>query len=456
MNITNLSDAAGTYTLWADEDGYLESQHNTTTVSPNATSVMTLSLVGGKILGTVTSQMGPIPDATVSIALMYSTAVSPVDGNYSLQGIPGGTHTVTASAPGYTSVTKDVLLGVGATYFPLNFELRTLNGSIAGYVFRAATVFPTTPVPLNNSNVSVSFQDRTITVTSNPDGGYIIPDLPEGTYTVTAAKEGYVTNSETDVHVVRGDRTYNVNITLTEKPTMIHGTVRSGALLLPGVNISLEGTTWYNLSASDGDYELANLTAGTYNITAVLTGYETLRMEGVVISVGEQLEIDFALEALPGGILRGQVLGSDTGRPLSGVLVTIRNSGTAMRTTTTNVEGRFEFAALSGGEYRVQFEIHEYKPLELSGVVVEQDKVTNQTYMMSPIQEGFGGFIFGFDLPHSMMILALSLTIIMLGIAIYLRYRAIEEPESAPAVYDQAEELEEERSPTIENGQKKR
>jgi hypothetical protein len=43
---------------------------------------------------------------------------------------------------------------------------------------------------------------------------------------------------------------------------------------------------------------------------------------------------------------------------------------------------------------------------------------------------------------HSMMILALFLTIIMLAIAVYLRIRTFQAPESAPAVYDQAEEEE--------------
>lgn len=64
---------------------------------------------------------------------------------------------------------------------------------------------------------------------------------------------------------------------------------------------------------------------------------------------------------------------------------------------------------------------------------------------MSPLRTGVGeGFIFGFDMAHSMMILALFLTIVILAVAVYLRIRTFQAPETAPAVYDEAEEPKEE------------
>jgi hypothetical protein len=66
---------------------------------------------------------------------------------------------------------------------------------------------------------------------------------------------------------------------------------------------------------------------------------------------------------------------------------------------------------------------------------------------MEPTKEGFGGFIFGFDLAHSMMILALFLTIVILALAVILRIRTLEAPDKAPAVYDQEEPSEGEGPP---------
>jgi hypothetical protein len=39
-----------------------------------------------------------------------------------------------------------------------------------------------------------------------------------------------------------------------------------------------------------------------------------------------------------------------------------------------------------------------------------------------------------------MMILALFITIVILAVAVYLRYRTFQTPETAPAIYDQEEE----------------
>jgi hypothetical protein len=48
------------------------------------------------------------------------------------------------------------------------------------------------------------------------------------------------------------------------------------------------------------------------------------------------------------------------------------------------------------------------------------------------------------------MLMALCLTIIIFALAVYLRHRSFETPESAPAVYDQAEEEEEEKESTVD------
>jgi len=45
--------------------------------------------------------------------------------------------------------------------------------------------------------------------------------------------------------------------------------------------------------------------------------------------------------------------------------------------------------------------------------------------------------------------MALCLTIIIFALAVYLRHRSFETPESAPAIYDQAEEEEAEKETTV-------
>jgi hypothetical protein len=116
------------------------------------------------------------------------------------------------------------------------------------------------------------------------------------------------------------------------------------------------------------------------------------------------------------------------------------------RTTLTNTQGVFEFAGLSGGNYTIRFRLDGFKPKEIRPVVVTQNaSSTLNEILLEPVSEGLGGFIFGFDLAHSMMILALFLTIIILALAVLLRIRAFESPDKAPAIYDEEEPFEEEK-----------
>jgi len=81
-----------------------------------------------------------------------------------------------------------------------------------------------------------------------------------------------------------------------------------------------------------------------------------------------------------------------------------------------------------------------YRPLEIGKIDVLVGDPVMLNLELVPLREGFEGFIFGFDMAHSMMILALFLTIVILAVAVYLRMRSFQTPGSAPAVYDEADE----------------
>jgi hypothetical protein len=440
---SGLSDEFTSYVLWANKSRYQGSPPTSCSVTPNRTTNLTLTIAGGSISGTVTSKTGPIDNATVTISgiphlIAVSTSASPTDGNYTLSGIPSGDLRIDASAPGYSSETVLVTLGLLESRF-VSFVLAPINGTISGYVFRAATM-----EPLLNASVSVVLPGITVIVNSTQDGSYLIHDVPEGTYSLTASKEGFYPANYANVIVVKATVTQNINFSLVERPTALYGVVRSGTLLLPGANISVAGTNFYNRSDSQGAFRIENITAGTYDVTATLSGYVTALFEGVVIPVGGEVRLDINLTALPGAVLRGTVVARDTGKPLENVYVTVVNIDGGPITKTTNVDGGFEFTGLVGGNYTIQFQIDGYKPLEISGIEVSPEGITERSFRLEPLGKSFGGFIFGFDMAHSMMILALFLTIVILAVAVYLRIRTFQAPESAPAVYDQAEEEAEE------------
>ncbi len=427
------------FTVSAQRNGYQSSAQTQVTAYANHTTNKTLIIVGGKIIGFVYSAsvpQAPIGGANVSIGppgpgyWVLTTA----DGVYTLSGIPEGTYSVTANATGYLPNTLTVSVSLtrsGVGYFFLTSK----SGSISGFVKHAVT-----GTPLNGTNVSVTVGSYVVTATTGSDGSYNITYLPPGNYTLTASKSGFISGIAT-ARVLKGERTSNVNFTLAEQPTKLHGVIRSGTLLLVNAVISVVGTSIKDISGADGTYHIWNLTAGTYEIQASRTGYVTALFAGIVMVPGGDTELNIDLKALPGAILRGVVL-NGSNQKLANIKVTLIISEAPQNSTITNVNGEFAFTGLSVGNYTLHFEGIGYRPMQVTRVLLTNNSDV-RTFIMSPLEQGFSGFIFGFDLPHSMMTLALFLTIGMLGAAVYLRVRTFQAPGKAPVVYDEDEGAEE-------------
>ncbi len=433
------------YELRANLTGYNDVRLPVT-VYENQTADVEVVLQGGIIFGVVTDQSDRIINATVSLASPSLTAwTSDLDGTYALAGLPGGSHVVTASAEGYRPQTKNVYLQVGS-FARQDFSLTPIEGWISGNVYHAVL-----GSPLSNVSVSVEVGSLILTATSNTAGSYNISSVPEGTYTVTAQKTGYNTGIRTGITVTRGNGTEGVDLTLTEKPSRLYGVVRSGTLLLVGVNVSVVGTSFYNLSGPDGSYEIRNLTAGVYNLIASAVGYQTMTAGNLTITLGGEIQQNFNMIGLPGAILRGKVYVADSQEPLTNAQITIVNLRPQPISRATNIYGEFEFAGLAAGTYTIHVEKTGFRPIEVSNILVTEEEPVDLTLELTPLREAFEGFIFGFDMAHSMMILALVLTIIILAVAVYLRVRSFQTPESAPAILDESEE-EGELSETGEDG----
>jgi hypothetical protein len=446
-NVTN----GLTYLLNASMPDYRDSNNEQQNVSENWTEHLTLIIFGGSINGNVLTAFGstlaPVEGANVSIetkSLWYSTTTLPVTGFYQLIGIPAGTYLITASASGYELNQTVIAMPLGGR-ITLNPVLTSQTGWISGHVYHS-----TLRTVLNNTNVSARLGSITITAISESDGSYEIGNLTAGTYTMTAEREGFLSTTIADVVVTRGVRKDGVDFNLTEKPTRLYGVVRSGTRLLVGANVSVVGTSTFNLSGPDGNYEIGNLTAGIYTVRASSPGYETATIADVVMPEGGAIQLNINLTGLPGALISGVVVDADTGLPLANVLVTIVDIDPPRAGVATDINGAYGLPGLDPGNYTVRFEKTGYRPVEISNVNVTKDGQTIQNLEMTPLRNGFEGFIPGFDIPHSMMLMALCLTIIIFALAVYLRHRSFETPESAPAIYDQAEEEEAEKETTVD------
>lgn len=433
------------YLMWANQSGYVNSTVSECIVVEGELTNVTLTLVGTTILGTVTDATGGILGASVSIfELSLSVTVNVSDGSYRMEGVRAGLRSITANASGYVAQTRNLIVPVGDSLL-VSFELSSEYGSVSGHVYHS-----TLTTPLNGTNVSIQIGAITLTVMSDESGSYNLTGVPEGTYSIMASRDGFYPTTLTSITVTRGNRTNDVDFYLTEEPTRLYGTVRSESLLLNGVNITVVGTTYFNTSAADGTYEIWNLTAGTYVIIASKSRYADAEFFDVVVPQGGSAKLDINMVRLPGGVISGRVANSQSKTPLVNVLVSIVSPELQTTSVSTNTYGEYELPGLEPGNYVLRFEKVGFQPIQSRELNVSKDSNTTFNLEMTPIRKGFVGFIFGFDMAHSMMILALFLTIVILAMAVYLRIRTFQAPESAPAVYDQVEEEEAEKKAEAE------
>ena len=441
VQITDLyaSDLApGTsFNFTASKEGYTPALHHAW-LTANLTYNITLVLGGATVQGyvmTPTEQFVPgatvYANSTTTSFRVYTVTGS--DGWFQIDGIPFGRYDMTATMGDFVSgFAYNVSITAGLPCRQ-NLTITPLGGSISG------SVRSSSGTPLEGVDVSVNVGEETRSRPTNRTGVYMLPGLPEGNYTVTATLGGFYPNTFENVSVIRGMATLNVNITLEPKPNRLYGVVKAGTLLLPGVNVSILGTAYYNISNYEGSFQITNITAGTYNISASLSGYATNTTE-MTIPAGSEILVLINLRQLPGAQLLVKVTATDTGSPLVGVYVSISLNGGDSLTQTTNIDGKFAFTGLTPGNYTVQLVKVGYRPLEVNDIAILAEENETLNLLMEPLREGDTGFIFGFDMAHSMMILALFLTIVILAMAVWLRIKTFQAPESAPAVYDEAPE----------------
>ncbi len=153
---------------------------------PTPTPSPSKAAISGQVMDTVTHL--PIVGATVSLSPTAATTTTDVNGNYSLVANPG-TDTVTASAAGYSSASQTVTVNGGQNQI-VNFKLVSLTatGSIKGIVTDNVTA-----TAIAGATVSLSNGLTTITDVS---GNYSFPAVLYGTYAITAAAIGYVSQSQ--------------------------------------------------------------------------------------------------------------------------------------------------------------------------------------------------------------------------------------------------------------------
>ncbi|HEY6967677.1 MAG TPA: carboxypeptidase regulatory-like domain-containing protein [Candidatus Angelobacter sp.] len=336
---TLLDVPAGSSTITASLSGYNSASTQVTVVAgQNAVPALQLAPINpGAITGSVVDS-GAHPITGAAVRGDGLTVMTNSSGSYTLNNVPAGSVTLTASAAEFQQATETVTVTAGNTTAAPAMTLASNLGNVTG------TVTDTS----NNAiaRATVSFGGGSTTTDAN--GVYNFTNLPAGTIQLVATAQGFL--RATQNVVVTGGSTTTANFSL---PAAAAGTVTGTVTnISTGETLSNSTVTWNGTSVTtdaNGVYTLNNVAGGTQTLSAVHTGY--LQRSGTVNVNGGTSTLNFQLSTA--GILNVHVV-SSSGTAVSGASVTL--TGGVISTTQTGATdstGTYSSSWIAIGNYTV-------------------------------------------------------------------------------------------------------
>ena len=171
------------------------------------------------------------------------------------------------------------------------------TGILTGKVLIAGT-----RTAIEGATVTAVGADESYTATTDGSGVYTIFPITGG-YTVTATADGY--NNQTFSVTIRSGKKTRLNFflsNLVNTEGILEGQVTDAASGDPliGAEVSTNIGGYSDLTDAGGQYSM-DVSAGTYNLTASLDGYQSMT-ETVSVTAGQTTTTDFTLDQIPAGL----------------------------------------------------------------------------------------------------------------------------------------------------------
>ncbi|HSS48080.1 MAG TPA: carboxypeptidase-like regulatory domain-containing protein, partial [Thermoanaerobaculia bacterium] len=325
---------------------------------------------------------GPVADARVRVALvqpgsglrdmenLFRMPRMQTDERGTCQGeLPqAGTYQVTASVDQRTASTV-VQASAGTT----PAEIRLPAG-----VQASGRVTDAQGQPLSGVYLRLAAKQDQTTInqgaTSGEDGTFVFTQVPDGTYRLRAARQGYTQSGEAREVAIAGSDVQGLDLQLEP----VTGATLTGHLLGLGPEELAQAAVrgfggedgFENATVEpDGRYEIKNVGPGEWRFTA-MTSSQRLVQQTIKIQPGEaEAVLDFEFDK--GGTLSGTVLVE--GSPLSGANVRVTRSSTeGGRSAVSRYDGHFELHDVQPGHYVLSVSgalgaVHQERPIDVDG-----------------------------------------------------------------------------------------
>jgi hypothetical protein len=301
------------------------------------------------------------------------------------------------------------------------------TGGFQGVV--TGTVLNDTGAPMPGVMVTArnDSTNTSVTAVTNISGTFELNITIAGNYNVSAAIVNFNPNTTyINVKIAVGS-SVKLNFTMSEILGLLHGFVTDGLAPVNGVTVFLANNnrnyTTTTLSPL-GEYRLNGIQPGVYVVTFEKKGYERTNSLPLEIIRGVTKQQNASMQAQPAR-LSGRV--TDNNNPVDGVTVTVISQYKS-EVVNTDTTGNFSIQ-LTSDTYTVTFSKKGYDPKEVSiSIAPFEDRKIDVSIVKSKSNNS-ATFLFGFDLPHSLMVVGLMLALITICVALFINFKVRKKPE---------------------------
>ena len=377
------------YTVKAEAEGYISRTVSTETLSSGQqlTQNIVLQPAAAGLSGTVRDAAGlPVSRAAITVSqsgTVLTTLEAEANGTFSIPLQPG-TYSVSATKSGYTTTALAVTLGPGEQRTGVSISVALNYATVSGRITDASGV------AVADATVTLSSTKGGATVRSGTDGRYVAGQLIEGTYSVTIAKTGFSSVTQSN-YTVTGGGSQTLNQQIVRLQGGISGTVTlTGAGTgLPGASVTAinqsTGRAYTAVSAANGAYSLTGLSLADYSVTATLAEYTGGTAQSVSITPDATAgSASFVLQKNEAGIA-GTVV-SSAGGAVGGVTVQLSGElGSASVVAGSGTRaGQYEIQGLVPGVYNVTVLAEGYAFEDIDPVTLVQGQTLQQSLTVVP------------------------------------------------------------------------
>lgn len=333
-----------------------------------------------RISGRVTDS-GGVPMEGVRVhngktSTAYRGCFTDVDGNYTLAGLVAGSYTVGGAFIGQSFAPSGFAnpVVVGPSKTAINFVGSPKTYRITGRV---------TDGGLGLADVLVS--DGTRTALSNPNGDYVINNVPNGSYTVTASKPGHAFNVSGWANPVVIEYADAINRSFVTPTYTISGEI-TGPAVTTVVTVTDGYRTTSSFRSGSGTstknlFNLSGVPAGSWTLRALLPGasFSPVGFSNPLTVTGSTSAKNFALDAVPTYAVGGTITFNGVG--LKNVSVTAGTRGSL-----SDSRGGYFVQGLANGTYDVVPSLAGYgfSPAAAS-ITIADTNVSGQNFSASQV-----------------------------------------------------------------------